>query len=132
MLFHFFCRAKFLVKRNNIVAKARLKPEWPYTEHFSNGPSTTWYVAHEKTQLSLSGKPSCSQNSAMFLKFIFEHAIQDSEELYNFTPVLFIPLAILSYIWRAFFPVPFLDWHMPIFSIVCHDVRLSFTRNTHF
>lgn len=55
-----------------------------------------------------------------------------SEELYNLIPVFFIPAAIFLNIWWAFFPIPFLDWHMPIISIICFDISLCFTRNTHF
>ena len=55
-----------------------------------------------------------------------------SVKLYNFAPVLFVPLAVFSHIRWAFFPVPFLDWHMPIFSVVRKDVSLGFARYTCF
>ena len=55
-----------------------------------------------------------------------------SVKLYNFAPVLFVPLAVFSHIRRAFFPVPFLDWYMPIFSVVRKDISLSFARYTCF
>ena len=55
-----------------------------------------------------------------------------SVKLYNFAPVLFVPLAVFSHIRRAFFPVPFLDWHMPIFSVVRKDISLGFARYTCF
>jgi len=57
---------------------------------------------------------------------------EGSEELYYFTPVLLVPLTILTHIWRAFLPVPFFDWHVPIHPVVCHNIRLGFTRDAHF
>lgn len=55
-----------------------------------------------------------------------------SIKLYNFAPVLFVPLTVFSHIRRAFFPVPFLDWQMPIFSVVRKDISLGFARYTCF
>lgn len=57
--------------------------------------------------------------------------IEVSKQLNYFIPVLLVPLAILSHIRRAFLPVPFFDWNLPIPAVVCHDIRFCFTRNSH-
>lgn len=57
--------------------------------------------------------------------------IEVSKQLNYFIPVLLVPLTILSHIRRAFLPVPFFDWNLPIPAVVCHDIRFCFTRNSH-
>ena len=57
--------------------------------------------------------------------------IEISKQLNYFIPVLLVPLTIFSHIRRAFLPVPFFDWNLPIPAVVCHDIRFCFTRNSH-
>lgn len=57
--------------------------------------------------------------------------IEVSKQLNYFIPVPLVPLTIVSHIRRAFLPVPFFDWNLPIPAVVCHDIRFCFTRNSH-